>query len=348
MSRPVMILTLISLLTGVMSLPAFAQPNFQELEKTLDRVLDSATQYAAGIVQRNAVVRLEYPGHGFVYRKGRGIATADGQSLMTAGHQFYVESITALAQGADDHSSELLSTRVLIQSSILQEARPIKMRLPRNYEVPESRYPVLFVLDADHEDHFKKAVADAERLADRGEIPWMIIVGVENTNRLRDMNVPDFEYQGQLIEGRAGKFLDFIDKELVPHINEKYRTTYPSVVFGASASAVFSIYAMVSRPTGFVAYIASSPSFFVNADLLNGNTRSFFAKKESLDRIFFLNLGTEDTAKRVRQTKEYADLVEQLAPPEFKWEVRVMNGFGHVPETSLEDGLQMVFSRIAK
>lgn len=94
MSRHVMIITLISLLTGVISLPTFAQPDFQELEKTLDSVLDSATRDAAGIVQRNAVVRLEYPGHGFVYQKGSGIATADGQSLMTAEHQFYVESIT--------------------------------------------------------------------------------------------------------------------------------------------------------------------------------------------------------------------------------------------------------------
>ena len=254
----------------------------------------------------------------------------------------------AITQAADDHIGDWVSMRTSIQSGILQEERPIRIHLPRKYELSGGRYPVLFVLDADQEDLFKYAVRDAGLLADRGEIPAMIIVGIENTNRLRDMNVPDFEYQGEAVVGGAGKFLDFIKEELVPYIDEKYRTSHPKIVFGGSASATFSIFAMVSRPAVFDAYIASSPSFFVNEKLIDQYSRNFFSGSESLDRVFFMNLGTEDTAKRVRQTKAYAVLVERLAPPEFKWELRVMDGLGHVPKTSLEDGLEMVFGHIAE
>ena len=256
--------------------------------------------------------------------------------------------ICAASQAADDHTLDWVSMRISIQSSILQEERPIRIHLPRKYESSGGRYPVLFVLDADQEGLFKDAVTDAGLLADRGEIPAMIIVGIENTDRLRDMNVPDFEYQGEAIVGGAGKFLDFIEKELVPYIDEKYRTSHPKIVFGGSSSATFSIFAMVSRPEVFDAYIASSPSFFVNEELINEYSRNFFSGSESLDRVFFMNLGTEDSAIRVRQTKAYAALVEQLAPPEFKWELRIMDGLGHVPETSLEDGLEMVFGHITE
>lgn len=259
---------------------------------------------------------------------------------------FSVFFICVNIQAADDHIGGWVSTRISIPSSILQEDRPIRVHLPRKYELSGGRYPVLFVLDADQEGLFKYAVRDAGLFADRGEKPAMIIVGIENTNRLRDMNVPDFEYQGEAIVGGAGKFLDFIEKELVPYIDEKYRTSHPKILFGGSASATFSIFAMVSRPAVFDAYIASSPSFFVNEELINEYSRNFFSGSESLDRVFFMNLGTEDSAKRVRQTKAYAALVERLAPPEFKWELRIMDGIGHVPKTSLEDGLEMVFDHI--
>jgi len=254
----------------------------------------------------------------------------------------------AITQAADDYIGDWASMRISIQSSILQEERHIRIHLPRKYELSGGRYPVLFVLDADQEELFEYAVRDVELLADRGEIPAMIIVGIENTNRLRDMNVPDFEYQGEAIVGGAGRFLDFIEGELAPYVDEKYRTSHPRIVFGGSASATFSIFTMVFRPAVFDAYIASSPSFFVNAELINEYSQNFFSGSESLDRVFFMNLGTEDSAKRVRQTRAYAALVEQLAPPEFKWELRIMDGHGHVPETSLEDGLEMVFGHITE
>ena len=185
-----------------------------------------------------------------------------------------------------------------------------------------------------------------ESLVGRGELPNMIIVGIENTDRLSDMNALSFEFRGETIVGGAGKFLEFIEQELVTFIDEKYQTSKFRILFGRSASATFSIFTMVSNPATFRAYIASSPSFFVNEELILSRTREFFGSGNSVDRIFFMNLGTEDSAKRVEQTMAYANLLEEIAPADFKWEMRVMNGEGHVPVTSMEDGLQMIFRNI--
>lgn len=255
---------------------------------------------------------------------------------------------SCITQGLDNHMGDLISKRVIIQSSVLQEERPILVHLPREYDVSGSQYPVLYILDADQGDHFQKSVELVESLAEGGEIPGMIIIGIENTSRLRDMNVPVFNYQGASIVGGADKFLKFIESELITFIDENYRTSPSRILFGRSASATFSIFAMVSHPLVFDAYIASSPSFFVNEESITVNTQKFFENKKSLDRIFFMNLGTEDSTKRVKQTKQYAALIEQLAPSEFKWELRIMNGSGHVPKTSLEDGLGMVYGHISE
>lgn len=250
------------------------------------------------------------------------------------------------AKAADNDVDETDSKREVIQSVVLKEDRPILIHLPQDYQTSKRHYPVLYILDADQGNHFQRSVEVVDSFADHNELPRMIIVGIENTDRLRDMNIPTFEYGGKSIVGGANRFLTFIADEVITSITENYRTSGFNILFGQSASATFSIFAMVSRQGVFNAYIASSPSFFVNKDLIFAETRKFFESKTSFNGIFFMNLGTEDSMKRVEQTRSYAALLAEVAPLDFKWELRVMNGVGHVPITSLEDGLQMIFENI--
>ena len=253
---------------------------------------------------------------------------------------------SVFAQCVGDSAIEIVSKREVIHSGILMEERPILIHLPRDYQASGNNYPVLFILDADQGRHFQRSVEVVESFADCVELPQMIIVGIENTNRLRDMNVPTFEYKGKSIVGGAENFLKFIEEEVVTSIDENYRTSNFRILFGRSASATFSIFAMVSRPEVFNAYIASSPSFYVNNELIRVKTQKLFANIKSFNRIFFMNLGTGDSMNRVEQTREYAALLREIAPSDFKWELRVMSGEGHVPVTSLEDGLQMIYGNI--
>ena len=80
------------------------------------------------------------------------------------------------------------------------------------------------------------------------QVPEFITVGIYNTNRDRDMlpvEIPERD------SGGADKFLGFIEKELLPAINEEYRTTGYNLLYGASNAGIFGIYAEFSRPELF-------------------------------------------------------------------------------------------------
>ena len=103
------------------------------------------------------------------------------------------------------------SHSLVLRSTYLNESRDIFVHLPEGYETSEKKYPVLYVLDA--EDVFGFAVG-AARFLSISRMPEMIVVGIPNTNRERDLWV-NLEPDGGYI-----KFVDFLENELIPYIDK--------------------------------------------------------------------------------------------------------------------------------
>lgn len=105
-----------------------------------------------------------------------------------------------------------------IPSGILDEERTILERLPAGYGTSGRSYPVLFVLDANpRPSRFGVSFYDvAEEVAALGKpVPELIVLGVRNTHRIRDMvPVPDSAFPPA--PGKADAFLRFIEEELIP------------------------------------------------------------------------------------------------------------------------------------
>ena len=75
-----------------------------------------------------------------------------------------------------------------LHSDVLVEDRRIVIRLPKTYEEStQTVYPVLYVLDADGGSGWSNAVATVDELSTSETIPDMILIGIHNTNRNRDM-----------------------------------------------------------------------------------------------------------------------------------------------------------------
>ena len=88
--------------------------------------------------------------------------------------------------------------------------------------------------------------------------PDLIIVGVENVDRSRDM----FPDQLKSRRGRGGggkRFYRFLVDELVPYIDDKYATGGARILSGQSNSAFFVLYALQRNPEAFDGYLALSP-----------------------------------------------------------------------------------------
>jgi len=156
-----------------------------------------------------------------------------------------------------------------IQSRVLGEQRTIDVSLPAGYATDTTqRYPVLVVLDGEFEHQI--AASAARFYASSGQVPALIVVGVRNVNRMRDMTptpVAGFATPPEAANagvGGADRFLAFLGDELLPYIDGRYRTTPMRVIVGHSLGGLLSIYALARRPDLFIGYVLLEPSVWWN------------------------------------------------------------------------------------
>ena len=61
-------------------------------------------------------------------------------------------------------------------------------------------------------------------------------------------------------DGGAAAFLEFIEKELVPHVEANYPVTQFRTLIGHSYGGLFTLFALAERPALFNYYLAIDPS----------------------------------------------------------------------------------------
>ena len=148
------------------------------------------------------------------------------------------------------------ATQVIeLPSAILGETRRIHIALPASHSVsaPTRRYPVVVVVDG--EALTSPVATVGTHLTRFGQIPESIVVGIENTNRLRDLTPPGLSVSGSSMNEGGDKFIDFIEKELLPLIDARYRGGAPRIFVGHSSGGILATYIAATRP-GFTAIIA--------------------------------------------------------------------------------------------
>jgi predicted alpha/beta superfamily hydrolase len=219
----------------------------------------------------------------------------------------------------------------------MRETRAYQVSLPANYSIGDARYPVLIVLDG--EEHFQHVSATVDFLAAAGKIPAMIVVGVPNTDRVRDMD--------SAAASGSSTFLTFVRDELIPKIDHDYRTHPYRILVGHSDAALFTLYAMINAPEVFRGYIAIAPAFGGNPELpktvaafLNSheapllNADLFIAADDStgqpLSGAWELASYLQDRASRVRDLR-------------FTFRRYPEESHSSIPLRSVQDGLLNIF-----
>jgi hypothetical protein len=140
-----------------------------------------------------------------------------------------------------------------IRSSILDQTRRVNVVFPASYaNGPTSRrYPVMIVLDGEANVPATAAVAD--ELARNGMIPEAIIVAIENTDgtrgRVHDLTPPGLSVSGSSLSEGGDRFLDFIERELLPAVDRQLRGGEPRTFIGHSSGAILVTYAAATRST---------------------------------------------------------------------------------------------------
>lgn len=240
-----------------------------------------------------------------------------------------------------------------LRSEVLGEERTLMVYLPRGYEQQTDRYPVIYLLDARTRFHHTSGTVEA--LARIGQIPEMIVVGVTNTDRTRDLvppwtrpadDAPEWARNAIPQAGGADEFLRFLRDELIPHVDATYRTAPFRILVGHSFGGLFAVHALVNFPGLFDATLAISPSLQWDAGLVVDQAAELFERQPDLEGHLYLTLGDEggDMLANVRRLET---LLRYRAPSRLHWQAVYFDAENHgsVPIPSVHGGLKAFFPR---
>jgi predicted alpha/beta superfamily hydrolase len=234
-----------------------------------------------------------------------------------------------------------------IYSEVVADSFYILVSVPDGYYSSDKRYPVLFVLDGDVA--FGMAASIARYLQIGENIPELIIVGIgygaldksAGEKRRRDYRPTQ--------TGGAQYFLKFLEEELLPFIDNNYRTVPGErAINGYSIGGLFGLYTLFTKPEIFNQYIIGSPSLtWDNYSIYNYEENSF--EKISEKKIeLFISVGSDESDEKYFDPID--KLVTQIQERNYsglKLEAKVFDGSTHLmgPPESLTHGLLAVFRK---
>ena len=233
----------------------------------------------------------------------------------------------------------------VIHSQILDEDRLLFVHLPRAYEDTQLAYPVMYLLYVDLYNYFADAAIITEKLGGTGEIPPVIIIGVANTHRYRDL-LP-VETRGRSGTGKAENFLRFLEEELIPHVDKSYRTKNFRILAGPQAAAVFSLYTLITKPGLFNAFLSENPFMNPeNAAFLYPKAEQFFKKTDSLKSFVYIKCETNERPQDLEYAEKLARILESEKPEGFRYKVEFREPSGYfIAPMPFQKGLRTLFAR---
>lgn len=190
---------------------------------------------------------------------GTGVVSAEDEVTMNHQKLLPVESI-------------IIGEKMAIYSHVLAENRIVQIALPASYaKYPDQTYPVLYLLDGESNFHYLTGIISRLTRMPYPSMPEMIIVGINNTNRTRDLT-PSVVLEEDLddamkarvgaVNGGNPAFFQFLDAELIPAIEAQYRTADLKIMIGHSFGGITALNHLINSEKKMNAYIAHDPSMW--------------------------------------------------------------------------------------
>ncbi len=180
---------------------------------------------------------------------------------------------SALSQGNKSRISDSSKPFVLgvieeIQSVELAEKRILNIYLPEGYNKTDTAtYPVIYLLDGSADEDFIHVVGliQFNNFSWINRVPKSIVVGIANTDRRKDFTFPttvEADKKRFPTTGHCDKFIAFIEKELQPFIEKKYKANDSKTIIGQSLCGLLATEILFTKPSLFNKYIIISPSLW--------------------------------------------------------------------------------------
>jgi predicted alpha/beta superfamily hydrolase len=251
-----------------------------------------------------------------------------------------------------------IGKRYSVYSKILNEKRTYSVYLPPSYRSnPNKKYFVAYVLDGGR-NKFLEVTGIAQSMNSipdlKMQIPELIIVSIENTDRTRDftpthsLNYLDADNIAAFnSSGGAKAFTQFIGKELMPQINSSYRTQSKNLIIGHSLGGLFAINCLLESPELFNYYILIDPSWFWDHNYVGRRTREILKTKADLKGRVFIALANnmQEDNRHYKWGQEFYELLKNSTSSQLNVKLRYFEDEKHltVPVPATYYGLRYIF-----
>lgn len=252
---------------------------------------------------------------------------------------------------SQDVGSIVIGSKHSLWSEILNEDREYWISLPDSYNVLESShksYPLLIVLDGNV--HFKALSGMVNYMSSdlyrNRKIPEMIVVGIQNVDRRRDYTPDKIVTARENNSGGGERFLSFLENELIPELDQKYRTEQYRILFGHSLGGLLATHAYMKEKTLFNSFIAVDPSFGT-WDSETMDKKLDFLNKNSFERFIYIataNWGKRNIRNRDRHVRLYESL-NRKCKGELPAKLEYFENEDHssVPIIAFHNGISTIF-----
>ena len=227
---------------------------------------------------------------------------------------------------------------ISVPSEVLGQDRRVHIHLPEDYATAQNRhYPVIYSVGETR--GFKAGAGLLDSLTHYRPIMPPVIYVVLASVPEDGGQIPVYEMTPKT---KADRILKFLEKDLIPYIDQNYRTHPYRILDGGHLTAVFGLYTLMTRPELFQAYIATTPYLFRDDSVLIQMASDFFDKEQDLSAFLYLSINDE----RLRPYYDrFINILEQQAPPTLDWHsVEYPEGRRQPPVLAWIDALYRLFA----
>ena len=203
-----------------------------------------------------------------------------------------------------------------LDSKVLGETRRLNVYLPPAYaDSATLRLPVLYMPDGGLAEDFLHVAGLVQVLTGNGTMRPFILVGIENTQRRRDLTGPTTSAEDRKIAPRVGgsaSFRQFLRTELMPAVQQRHRTTPETAVVGESLAGLFVVETLLLEPDLFDTYLAFDPSLWWNNGQLAAQAGQLARAHLRSPKTLYLATSSQGDLEATRQLSLV--LARQTAP----------------------------------
>ena len=219
-------------------------------------------------------------------------------------------------------------------SKTVNDTFKIFVSLPKGYEKSNKKYPVVYVLDANIAFDMVSTISKLLSVGIECKEAIYIGVGYKDIMTMDSLRGRDYSFPPDSIFSKYGAnvFSKFLKNELIPEINNKYKTIQKeNTIIGHSLSGYFIIYNLLQSALNndllFKNYIAGSP-FLGKDNPFIGMEQKLSNHTDSLPIKLFMCSGTNEDTDSIQLI--FTSILKKRNYKGLEYKSIILNDFDHM------------------